>query len=77
MPTDAAYARQLVDDGLATEMREVLGLSRQELARLVGVSPSSIARWEQGRGRPQGDAADRYGRLAHTWLEAAGLVPTA
>lgn len=33
-------------------MREMLGLTQEELASKLGVSWSTVARWETGRGKP-------------------------
>ncbi len=35
------------------EQREKAGLSQRELARLLGMSPKSIAAWEAGERSPQ------------------------
>jgi len=32
--------------------RRLLGLSQKELARRLGVDPSTLGRWETGRGQP-------------------------
>jgi DNA-binding transcriptional regulator YiaG len=40
----------------ARALRLRMGLSRPQFARLVGVHPSTVHRWESGRRAPQGDA---------------------
>ncbi len=37
-------------------IREGLGKSQSEFARMIGVSLSTLQNWEQGRRRPQGPA---------------------
>jgi DNA-binding transcriptional regulator YiaG len=37
-------------------LRQRLGLTQRELARLLGVSESSVSLWEAGRRRPRGPA---------------------
>jgi DNA-binding transcriptional regulator YiaG len=39
---------------LIKKLRERLGLSQGEMAKLVGVSTNSVGFWEQGKARPQG-----------------------
>jgi DNA-binding transcriptional regulator YiaG len=39
---------------LIKKLRTRLGVSQEQLARLVGVSGPAVAFWEQGRSRPQG-----------------------
>lgn len=40
----------------AAEARASIGLSQQEFARLLGVSPRTLQDWEQGRREPTGAA---------------------
>ena len=40
----------------AAEARASTGLSQQEFARLLGVSPRTLQDWEQGRREPTGAA---------------------
>ena len=40
----------------AAEARSRTGLSQQEFARLLGVSPRTLQDWEQGRREPTGAA---------------------
>jgi putative transcriptional regulator len=40
----------------AAEARASVGLSQQEFARLLGVSPRTLQDWEQGRREPTGAA---------------------
>jgi len=44
--------------------REAAGISQAQLARMVGVSPSTPYRWEAGRSRPQTEAVkERLSRV--------------
>ncbi len=47
----------------AAEARAKVGLSQQDFARLLGVSPRTLQDWEQGRREPTG-AAKTLLRLA-------------
>ncbi|MCH5676591.1 helix-turn-helix domain-containing protein [Streptomyces gilvus] len=54
-------------------LRQELNLSRAELARALGVSPSTVGGWEAGR-EPSGDVREKYGYFlegARTKLAAA------
>ncbi len=69
MPVDSqdaaitlATARRMTADGTARRLREANRLSLGDMARAVGTSPSTIWRWEQGRG-PTGEIGLRYGEL--------------
>jgi len=52
----------------AAEARAKVGLSQQDFARLLGVSPRTLQDWEQGRREPTG-AAKTLLRLAATHPE--------
>ena len=44
-------------------LRRLAGLSRVEMARLVGVSRSAIWKWEKGHREPRGDSKARYAQV--------------
>lgn len=44
-------------------IRQHANLTRAEVARAVGVDPSTVSRWESGERRPRGAAAARYADL--------------
>lgn len=52
--------RDLAQSGATRQLRLALGLSLPELAQQVGVSPSTVYRWEVGERTPHGAAALRY-----------------
>ena len=39
--------------------RRAMGLTQKELARRLGVDPSTVARWESGRGQPSKEHRER------------------
>lgn len=49
--------------GETRQRRRCAHLSQAELARALGVSPSTIARWEAGTRVPRADLALRYAKL--------------
>ena len=60
----ARYHRHMrVTDSLLTRLRLSADLTRREAAELVGVSPRTVAGWEQGRYRPH-PVIDRAYRAA-------------
>lgn len=66
-----SVARQMVADGTARELRMAARLSLGDVARAVGTSPTTVLRWERGRG-PTGDVGVRYAVLL---ARLAALVP--
>ena len=65
MEPDATFAAWV------RELRRRLRLSQDGLARQVGVSQTTIGRWEQGATRPPRATRERLAELA----ERAGLGP--
>lgn len=55
--------RALARSGAARSIRVGAGLSLAEVAGPVGVSPSTVHRWETGERSPHGEAALRWGEL--------------
>lgn len=50
--------------------RRILGLSRKELAKRLRIDPSTLARWEKGRGNPSKELLEKVSRfLASTTLD--------
>jgi DNA-binding transcriptional regulator YiaG len=60
---EIAKLRAFIDSGAAKALRVRRNLSFRETAGPVGVSPSTILRWETGERSPRGDAALRYWRF--------------
>ncbi|WP_318212881.1 helix-turn-helix domain-containing protein [Streptomyces sp. SJL17-1] len=55
------------------ELRELAHLSKAEMARVLGVSPSTLAAWENGR-EPAGETREKY---AYLLKGLAARLPTA
>jgi DNA-binding transcriptional regulator YiaG len=55
--------RSKAKSGEAKRERENRNLSRSEVAAVVGVTESTIFRWESGQRCPRGAAGLRYGRF--------------
>lgn len=53
-------ARSKAATGDARRIRERRYLSRAEVAEALGVTESTVFRWESGDRKPRGDAAVRY-----------------
>ncbi|MEN2424294.1 helix-turn-helix transcriptional regulator [Streptomyces rimosus] len=59
------------------QLREALGLSRAQVARALGVGPSTVGGWEGGRD-PSGEARDKYAYFLNSAREKlAALEATA
>ncbi len=52
---DPTRAFQIRDPDVAA-IRHHLGLTQRQFASLLGISPSTLRNWEQGRRRPEGAA---------------------
>jgi DNA-binding transcriptional regulator YiaG len=68
---DLASVRHMAKSGRAREIRERAGLSLHDVARVVGVAPATLQRWEVGARRPYSAAALRYGALLNQLAELA------
>ena len=55
----------------AQQLRERLGMSRDALARELGVSPKTIYLWEKGRHKPSPPALEKLEKLEKRGEEAA------
>lgn len=55
--------RQALEDGTARQIRKHARLRIPEVARLLGVEPSTVSRWERGLRVPGQSAAVAYHRL--------------
>ena len=55
-----ATVRRIAASGEAERLRVEAGLSRGDVARDIGITETSLRRWERGLRRPSGRAALRY-----------------
>jgi DNA-binding XRE family transcriptional regulator len=62
-PVALVRVRRLASSGVAKKRREDAGLSIADIAEAIGVSATTVFRWENSLRRPTGEAALRYGRL--------------
>lgn len=60
-------ASQLPPPAVRRQLREAAGLSRPQVAELVGVSAEAIRLWETGERTPSGEARGRYVDLLSQW----------
>ena len=58
--TSVARARRMAREGEGLRVRLDLGLSLADVASLVGVSLSTLSRWERHQRIPRGAQAIRY-----------------
>lgn len=68
-PVALAWVRDLCRSGKAHSLREGANLSLMDIAVPLGVSPSTVLRWETGKRRPRGVPALSYARLLFTLLD--------
>lgn len=54
--------RTAARSGRGVRLREQSGLNKSDLARLVGVTPACVSRWEDGSRTPSGESAVAYAR---------------
>jgi transcriptional regulator with XRE-family HTH domain len=57
---DLSRVRQLTRSGAARSVRIAAKLSLSDIGDAVGVTPSTVFRWENGQRAPRGEAALRY-----------------
>jgi transcriptional regulator with XRE-family HTH domain len=57
------WMREQLASGRAREVRERARISQSEVARLLGVKPNAVSRWETGERRPRGTTGVRYAKL--------------
>lgn len=74
----AAVSRRIMrgfrPDALA-ELRRQRGLSQGELARLAGVAPGTVNRWESGLATPQVDLLARVANILEIQIEEVVQIP--
>ena len=57
------WVRGLCASGAVRSLRHSAGLSLREVATAVGVSPTTVLRWEDGEARPTGRRALAYAEM--------------
>jgi transcriptional regulator with XRE-family HTH domain len=57
------WVRRLASNGGARAIREGAGVSASEVARLIGVTPGAVSRWERGHRIPRSGDAERWAQL--------------
>lgn len=62
-PVVLAQARRLAKSGAGRMIRVNADLTLKDIADPVGVSPTTILRWERLERVPHGEAAERWARL--------------
>ena len=60
---DLVRVRRMAATGVARQIRMEAGLSQAEIADAVGVHRVTLFKWENGRQRPKGPRALRYGEV--------------
>jgi len=53
-PADESVEQSRFSPWLIERLRKKLGVNQAQLARLVGVSPHTVSKWEGGKSRPRG-----------------------
>lgn len=61
----ARVARRVPSPGIPPvgRMRARLGMTQEQIARLLGVAWATVSRWERGQARPEARAAAKLNRL--------------
>jgi DNA-binding transcriptional regulator YiaG len=67
---ELARVRALCASGAARSIRVAARMSLREVGRSLGVSPSTVLRWEERDRQPRGDAGLRYGALLDRLLQS-------
>ena len=68
-----AATRRALASGRARRLREALGFTQADLARIARIPASEIARWESGETRPLDQDALRYRKAFQTLARRARL----
>lgn len=65
-------ARSAGDSGRGRQLREAARLTQADVARLCGVTPTTVSLWESAKRIPSGAAACRYGWVLQLLEERLG-----
>ena len=65
--------RTAASSGRGERLREQAGLNQSDLARLVGVTPAAINRWESGERTPSGPCAIAYAKALRRIAQEVAL----
>ncbi|MFJ4714284.1 helix-turn-helix domain-containing protein [Streptomyces sp. NPDC088785] len=68
---------ELPEPAARCELRQQAGLSKAQVARALGVSPSSVSAWEAGSREPSGDVRTKYAYLLDGLAEKLAAPPQA
>ena len=73
--SDIAWVRTLAKMGALPGLRQHAGLSLSDVARTLGVAPSTVMRWERAERMPRPDSALKHADLIRTidWLHMLDL----
>jgi transcriptional regulator with XRE-family HTH domain len=66
--------RRAAATGRGVQIRQAAGLSQAEVARLAGVTPAAVNRWERGVRTPREREAIGYGRALRRISEEMTLA---
>ena len=67
--------RAAAQSGRGARIRKLSGLTQEEMARLVGVTPAAISRGEAADRVPSGKTAAAYAKTLRRLEELTGQVP--
>ena len=67
--TLAIEGREWARSGRGARIRRVAGITQAQLARELGVTSTSISRWERGERVPRDRQAARYAQVLKTLAE--------
>lgn len=65
--------RTAASSGSGRRLRERAGLNQSDLARLVGVTPAAVNRWEAGERSPSGESAVAYAKALRKIAQEVAL----
>ena len=72
-----AFVRRACRTGEARRIREAAGISRSEVAGVLGVDSTSVLKWEAGERVPRTALGLRYGELLEGLRDVDSLLVTA